>query len=522
MDNIETIKSTLKKQGVLELVAYSRKSRDVDGEGLKKHHDIIKEFADKLGYPVKFYEEVGSSETLNRPMLNKLREDIKSKQVNCVVTYRLDRLSRKVTDTERLLKEFSFNDVILLEAHRESVVDYNETLGLKMSAMISDLYQEQAKQVLYAGRQKAVQLYGSHLGVAPLGYLYDSLTKKLVPNGDAWAVKKMFELALDGHCTHTIAIKMNELGVKTYSSRGNGTIIASTVHRILKNVKYRGCQVFGKEEFFKDAEGKTHTKKRPESEWKVYEQAHEAIVDPVMFEQVQQAMKDRQRTPHASRRRKFSLTQVVKCGKCGKSMSFIKAGTGGYTKDTIRTCFSADYNIGERCGNKGLPAHVVEDFIKEQIWLTVRPALLKAQREIVKGSKSQLSSTNKDSHDLKQLLGQKSKIEKQVNNTMDIMIDLGKSELLLAKLKQFEAQLEMIAKEIDKLELQDPNEVMTWVDRYLEQNEDLIGFPLNYKGKSYEEKNIFITKYVDWVEVLDSGVIGVKFQKDVERLISLV
>jgi site-specific DNA recombinase len=106
----------LETKGIYRLFAYSRKSRDIDAEGLRKHHDIIQELADKLGLPVTFYEEVESSETLNRPQLNQLRKDIQNKKIRCLIVYRMDRLSRKVTDTERLVKEFAFNDLLLIEA----------------------------------------------------------------------------------------------------------------------------------------------------------------------------------------------------------------------------------------------------------------------------------------------------------------------------------------------------------------------------------------------------------------------
>jgi hypothetical protein len=94
-------------------------------------------------------------------------------------------------------------------------VNYNEILGIKLEAMMSDLYQEQAKLVLASGRKKAVQLYGNHLGETPLGYDYDKETKKLVPNNEAWVVKEIFKMYLEGFSTHSIAIKLNDMGLTT-------------------------------------------------------------------------------------------------------------------------------------------------------------------------------------------------------------------------------------------------------------------------------------------------------------------
>ncbi len=169
----QSIVDILNKNGITKLYAYSRKSRDESGEGLAKHHDILEQFANTYGLPIEILEEVGSSETLNRPMLNEVRDRIKSKEIRCLLIYRMDRLSRKVTDTERLLKDFDQQDLILIEAHNGKIIDYEDFLGNKMNAFISDLYLEQSKLVLNAGKKKAVSLYGNHLGEAPIGYDYN-------------------------------------------------------------------------------------------------------------------------------------------------------------------------------------------------------------------------------------------------------------------------------------------------------------------------------------------------------------
>ena len=162
----------LKNKGITTLYAYSRKSRDVDGEGLAKHHDILQQFADAHGLPLEVLEEVGSSEILNRPMLNEVRAKVKAKEIRCLLVYRMDRLTRKTTDLERLLDEFNFYNLTLIEVHNNRLVDYNNKMGIKMEGVVADLYQDHAKQVLNAGKKNAVSMYGYHLGEAPLGLMW--------------------------------------------------------------------------------------------------------------------------------------------------------------------------------------------------------------------------------------------------------------------------------------------------------------------------------------------------------------
>jgi site-specific DNA recombinase len=512
--NVENkIKKVLEEKGINQLFAYSRKSRDIDNEGLEKHHAIIQELADQLGMPVTIYEEVESSETLNRTKLNQLRKDIQSKKVRCLIVYRIDRLSRKVTDTERLVKEFAFNNLLLIEANREKIVDYTEILGIKLEAMMSDLYQEQAKLVLSAGRKKSVQLYGNHLGEPPLGYDYDKESKKLTPNQDAWIVQQIFTLYLEGYSTHSIALKLNEMGLTT---RKGGIFKGKGVWQILQNEKYIGVQTYGKKEWYKDSEGVKMCKDRPEKDWVVYKDAHEPIIDNDTFEKAQ-AMMDKNRTvPIGTRKHIHVLTGLIKCGKCGWGMAMIKRSYPTKTVFNVRACFKKDYLTGSTCGNKGIEGGVAENFIVKAIFGTVRPAILGVKKSLAKGGK--FSKKAFEGQELDELFKQ----EKQLNQQMDKLIEMQlefKTDRVAVKMKQVEAQLGIIQDKIARLAGESHVDEMSWVDSFLKESEDLVGFPFNYRGMTNEQKNIFLKKYVDHVTVLNGQITEIKFVEEVEKLI---
>ena len=124
--------------------------------------------------------------------------------------------------------------------------------------------------------------------------------------------------------------------------------------------------------------------------------------------------------------------------------------------------------------------------------------------------------------EFERLITQKSDLEKQINNAIELQIDLGKDERLLTKIKQLKAQVEMVNEDLEKLDHQDNSDSLVWVERYLEQNEDLVNFPLAYNKMSDSEKNMFIQRYIEFVGVLDSEITEVKFTEEVERLKSLV
>lgn len=514
-NGISRIEKTLKENGIDHLHAYSRKSRDIDNEGLEKHHAIIQELADKLGYPVTIYEEVESSETLNRTQLNQLRKDIQQKKVRCLIVYRMDRLSRKVTDTERLIKEFAFNDLILIEAHREKVVDYNEILNIKLEAMMSDLYQEQAKIVLSSGRKKAVQLYGNHLGEAPLGYSYNKDTKKLEPNSESWVVQEMFDLYLKGHSTHSIAVKLNGMGLTT--SKG-GEFKGKGVWQILQNDKYIGVQTYGKKEWYKDVDGRVHCKDRPKEQWVVYQDAHEPIIDKKTFDKVQKLLDGNRTSPLGERKPDYILTGLVRCGKCGWNMPMIKRVYPNKEVVQIRACYRKDYTTGERCGNGGISGELVEDTLIKAIFTTVRPLVLKATKDMAKDKKLLKAKIN--GSELDNLTKQERELTKQLDKLIDLQLE-HKTDRITVKMRQVEAQLEIVKDRIAQLDdYVEPNDY-TWVDVFLKEAEDLVGFPFNYKGLSNEQKNIFLKKYIQQVTVLNGQVVGIEYAKEVNNLLSL-
>lgn len=515
--NIENgIKQLLESKGINQLFAYSRKSRDIDNEGLEKHHEIIQEFADKIGMPVKFYEEVESSETLNRPKMNQLRKDIQAKKVRCLIVYRMDRLSRKVTDTERLVKEFAFNELVLIEAHREKIVNYEEILGIKLEAMMSDLYQEQAKIVLSAGRKKAVQMYGNHLGEPPLGYNYNKESKKLEPNEEAWIVKEIFKLYLEGYSTHSIAIKLNDKGLTT---RKGGIFTGKGVWQILTNDKYIGVQTYGKKEWYKDGNGKVHCKDRPQEEWVVYSGAHEPIIDEEAFNRVQAQTENNRVAPIVARRHQHILTGLVKCGKCGWGMTVITRKYPSKEVANIRSCDRRNYLDNTRCGNKGINGKTVEDYIIKALFGTVRPAILNMKKDIAKNGKSLKKVF--EGQELDELFKQEKKLNQQMDKLIEMQLEF-KTERVAVKMKQVEAQLGIIQDKIARLAGEATvGEELTWVDTFLKDAEDLVGFPFNYRGMDAEQKNIFLKKYVEHVTVLDGEITGIKFANEVEKIFEL-
>lgn len=508
----QNIIDILNNKGITKLYAYSRKSRDIEGEGLQKHHDIIEDFCNNLSIPLeKIYEEVESSETLARPVLSDVREQVKNGQIKALVVYRLDRLTRKTTDLERLLQEFKFYNLILIEAHRGKIVDYKDTLSTKLESVMSDLYQEQSKLVLNAGKKKAVAIYGNHLGEAPLGYDYNPKTKKLEPNEQAFIIRLVFDLYIEGKSTTSIAVDLNQRG---YRTRKGVLFNSRSTHIILTNEKYIGTQIYGKREWYKDSNGRKMSKEAPQEDWIIYENAHEPLITKEQFMQVQKLLKSNLLVPVGARKRTFSLSNVLKCGKCGRFMVFhhVKG------KEYLKPCANMDYATGQKCGNGAIPIKDIEKNIKSQIWSVARPAILHVKERIADGQKY-LSQVDIQKDDL---IKQERDINSQLDNILDLMIQRGADQRLLDreqvlknKLQQVESQLESLSNDNDAEIDQYPH-----ITAFFKDTEDLNTLPWKFEKMTSDEKNVLFKRYIDHVTYLKHPLtLDIKWTPEVEQAI---
>ena len=133
----------------------------------------------------------------------------------------------------------------------------------------------------------------------------------------AETVKLIYRLFLEGMTPHTIALTLTEKGIKTPGGKDKWS--AQTVRRILTNEKYKGDALLQKE-FTVDFLTKKTKKNCGEIPQYYIEDDHEAIIDPAVFDLVQQEMERRRNG--SSRYSGVSIfSSKIKCGECGAGMA---------------------------------------------------------------------------------------------------------------------------------------------------------------------------------------------------------
>ena len=223
------------------------------------------------------YDDGGiSGGTLERPALQRLLADIAAGRIDTVVVYKVDRLTRSLSDFAKIVDAFDAKGVSFVSVTQQ----FNTTTSmgrLTLNMLLSfaqferEVTGERIRDKIAASKQKGMWMGG----VVPLGY--DVADRKLVVNAtEADTVRHIFQryAALKSVNALKDELEAESIASKNRTSRfgrssGGGTINRGALYRMLQNRIYRGEIVH---------KGKCHAG------------LHEAIVDETLWNEVQLAL----------------------------------------------------------------------------------------------------------------------------------------------------------------------------------------------------------------------------------------
>jgi len=210
------------KQGI-NAGAYIRVSTDEQAENgysleLQRER-ITAQIAAKGWNLYNVYEDAGQSGgSLNRPSLKAMLSDMEAGNIQAVVIYKLDRLSRKQRDTMYLLEDVFIKQGIELVSISESL-DTSSPTGRAMIGMLSvfaQLERDTITERLSGGRRQKAKT-GKYCGGNPaIGYTAMRGCKALeTDTGKIATVLRVFDLAAMGYKLQQIADQLNTEGHTT-------------------------------------------------------------------------------------------------------------------------------------------------------------------------------------------------------------------------------------------------------------------------------------------------------------------
>jgi len=345
---------------------YTRKSTDENLDAEFNSLDAQRESAEAyiasqrhegwVALPTRYDDGGFSGGTLERPGLRRLLDDVEADRIDCVVVYKVDRLSRSLLDFARIIGIFERKQISFVSVTQQ----FNTTTSmgrLVLNILLSfaqferEIIGERIRDKVAATKRK-----GKYTGGPPvLGYDVDRERKRLVVNPkEAELVRHVFGRFVQTGSATDLTSELNLAGVTTKSwtaKNGNrhvgGPWNKMHVYRILNNPIYIG-EV-------------THRGKR-------YPGEHEAIVPRPLWDKAHVILGNNYRARGVETRTKTPalLRGILRCAHCGCAMG------PTYTKKRGRfyryyLCVHASKNGNDSCPIRTLSAGEIETAVVDRL-----------------------------------------------------------------------------------------------------------------------------------------------------------
>ena len=264
---------------------YTRKSTehglDMEFNSLQNQEEACKAYILSQAFNnweyYKTYSDGGiSGGTMERSGLKTLLNDIRAGQIQVVVVYKVDRLSRSIIDFHKMMQEFDrygCNFVSITQSFDTSNSMGKLTLNMLLSfaQFEREVSAERVRDKIAASKAKGLWMGGT----PPIGY--DAKERQLIVNeGEAQLVRLIFQKYIETENMFAVADYLNSQGICTKKwvarrskrGHGGGQFYKSKIQRILTNPLYIG-------------------KIAHYAQNKIYDGKHEGIISRDLWDKVQ-------------------------------------------------------------------------------------------------------------------------------------------------------------------------------------------------------------------------------------------
>ncbi|MCX5682315.1 MAG: recombinase family protein [Planctomycetota bacterium] len=293
---------------------------------------------------------------MDRPAVKRLLADVEAGKVDCIVVYKVDRLSRSLLDFSRIIETLDRHNVSFVSVTQQ--FNTATSMGrLVLNVLLSfaqferEIIAERTRDKMSAARRK-----GKWTGGRPmLGYDVDPKGGRLLVNEDeATRVRAIFDLYLGQQTLIPTVRELDRRGwtnkrwmTKKGHEQGGARFTKSSLFGILTNMIYVG---------------------KVNYRGQVYEGEHPAIVNADTWDRTQVLLRRNGRSGNNLLRNKCGATLrgLLYCGPCNAAM------VHSYTTKQNKlyryyVCTGAQKHGWDACPTKSVPAAEIERFVVDQI-----------------------------------------------------------------------------------------------------------------------------------------------------------
>jgi site-specific DNA recombinase len=291
-----------------------------------------------------------------RPAFKRLMADVEAGRIDCIVVYKVDRLSRSLLDFTRIMEALDKRGVSFVSVTQQ--FNTTSSMGrLTLNILLSfaqferEIISERTRDKIAAARRK-----GKWSGGRPiLGFDVDPQGGRLLVNeAEATRVRAIYELYLD---RESLIATIAELDARGWTNKqwtnkkgresGGSPFNKHSLYSMLTNVLYTGRLTYKDE---------IHDGEQP------------AIVDDETFRRVRRILKRNGATGGKYVRNQFGaiLKGLINCVPCNCAM----VPTHATKKDRryrYYVCANAQKRGWHNCPSKSIPAGEIEKFVVDQV-----------------------------------------------------------------------------------------------------------------------------------------------------------
>jgi DNA invertase Pin-like site-specific DNA recombinase len=479
------------------IALYSRKSKFTGkGESIGNQVELGKEyvrvhFGDAAVDKIVVYEDEGfSGGNLNRPAFKRMMDAAKKRQFKAIIVYRLDRISRNVSDFSGLIEELARLDISFISIKEQ--FDTSTPMGRAMMYIASVFSQLERETIAERIRDNMHELAktGRWLGgTTPTGFeseaiksiTVDGKTKKacklkLVPE-EADMVKTIFDLYVETDSLTLTEAALIKQGFKT--KKGNyftrfsvKAILQNPVYMVADQEAYdffikNDTDLFSEHDAFDGVHGmmaynRTDQEKGrasislPTSEWIVSVGKHPGLIPGKVWVQVQESLeRNKSKSFRKPRSNEALLTGLLFCS-CGERMypKMSKRKTADGKVIYTYVCKMKERSQRTVCNSKNANGNTLDMAIIEQVKMLADDketfvSQLEQSRKFYTGNRMDYEQRLSD------MRKEKAETEKKINSLVDSLVEMGDSPAkahVTKRIEQLNEEYQSLEKRIQELE----------------------------------------------------------------------
>ncbi|MDS0527848.1 recombinase family protein [Clostridium sp. SHJSY1] len=473
---------------------YSRKSKFTGkGDSIENQVEMCKDYINRvIGKDVEFtiYEDEGfSGGNLDRPKFKKLMRAIKSKKLDILVCYRLDRISRNVADFSSTLEILQSHNCDFISIKEQ--FDTSTPMGRAMiyiasvfaqleretiAERVKDNMLEMAKNGRWTGGKIPVGFTSERTSFIDENGLPKERTQLIVNEEEMNLVKFLYEKYLELGSLHQLEVYITQNQIK---SRTGIMYEKSTLKIILQNpiyvksnsevinyLKNNNWSIYGVADnvhslltYNKTEQSKKNGKfvkqNKPLSERFAAVSTVEGFIEPELWLKVQEQFDtNRTKFPRLGKTHNALLVGKLKCGKCKEYMLIQHGSVSNATgkKRFYYTCSLKRKSHKALCANDNAKADIIEKLV-----ILSLKQVSQNKEEYLNSLKEQYKQKAKEnSVGIEKLSLEKSLLnkKKQIDNLVDkLSLTTEISDILVTKIKALELECKDIELKINNLEL---------------------------------------------------------------------